>query len=348
MSKIRLMIVDGDLASRRRIGRALDVDDTLDVVGSSSLGTLALEKVGQLQPDVVILGLSSPGVQGLETLEQLHATRPDLPVFVVGHDARRGSPLLLEAISLGVVGYIVCPDSGITEPLQGELLRKIHELSPLSRRSVLPSRPTRDRPAPGTEAPPELIVIGSSTGGPDCLATVIESLPVDFPTPIVIVQHILEHFTLSLSERLHALRSIPVREAADGEAVRPGTAWLASWGVHVELRREGSVLRIRHSDGPLENSCRPSVDVLFCSAARVVGTRVIGVVLTGMGRDGLRGCRAIREAGGTVLVQDEATSVVWGMPGHVAEAGLAHKILPIGEIGPEIIRRTAGRKPIGR
>jgi len=163
----------------------------------------------------------------------------------------------------------------------------------------------------------------------------------------LIVQHMPAQFVGALSERLDALRSIPVREAVDGEVARPGTAWVAPGGVHLELAREKGALRVRLVDGPPENSCRPSVDVLFRSAAQALGGHVLGVVLTGMGFDGLRGCRAIREAGGTVLVQDEATSVVWGMPGNVAQAGLAQKVLPIGELGAEIVRLTMSA-PAGR
>ena len=183
-------------------------------------------------------------------------------------------------------------------------------------------------------------MIGSSTGGPNGLVEVIKALPPDFPAPVLIVQHMPAQFVGALSGRLDAQRTVPVREAVHGELARPGTAWVAPGGVHLEVAREKGALRMRLVDGLPENSCRPSADVLFRSAVRALGGRVLGVVLSGMGFDGLRGCRAIREAGGTVLVQDEATSVVWGMPGNVAEAGLAHKILPIGQVGREIVRMT--------
>ena len=186
----------------------------------------------------------------------------------------------------------------------------------------------------------EAVVIGVSTGGPAALTTLLAAFPPDLSVPTLIVQHMPPMFTRLLAERLAVQTALRVREGEDGATVRTEDAWLAPGNQHMEVLREAAAVRLRLQQGPPENSCRPSVDVLFRSAAAVYGSGVLAVVLTGMGQDGLRGCEAIRAAGGQVIVQDEATSVVWGMPGAVARAGLADKILPLEQLGPEIVRRV--------
>jgi two-component system chemotaxis response regulator CheB len=183
-------------------------------------------------------------------------------------------------------------------------------------------------------------VIGVSTGGPNALAELFRDLPGDLPVPLLIVQHMPPMFTRLLAERLTANSKVPVLEAGAGAVVRPGRALVAPGDFHMVVARDGLQVRAALSQGPPENSCRPAADPLFRSAARVYGERLLAVVLTGMGQDGLRGCEAVREAGGRVIVQDEATSVVWGMPGFVARAGLADKVLPLPQIAAEIVRRA--------
>jgi len=192
----------------------------------------------------------------------------------------------------------------------------------------------------------EVVAIGASTGGPNALAVLFPAFAADFPVPIVVVQHMPPVFTGRLAERLSSLSVVEMKEAENGAAVRPGRAWLAPGDFHVAVARDAEGVRLRTHQGPAENSCRPSADVLFRSVAEVYGAGVLAVVLTGMGRDGLRGCECIRAAGGQVLAQDAATSVVWGMPGVVARAGLADAVLPLGQLGPEIVRRVLkGRSP---
>ncbi|MFM8270961.1 MAG: CheB methylesterase domain-containing protein, partial [Gemmata sp.] len=202
-----------------------------------------------------------------------------------------------------------------------------------------PARPPEDRPdaAPGAV---EAVVIGVSTGGPNALAELFRDLPGDLPVPLLIVQHMPPMFTRLLAERLTANSKVPVLEAGAGAVVRPGRALVAPGDFHMVVARDGLQVRAALSQGPPENSCRPAADPLFRSAAKVYGERLLAVVLTGMGQDGLRGCEAVREAGGRVIVQDEATSVVWGMPGFVARAGLADKVLPLPQIAAEIVRRA--------
>ncbi|HZD39972.1 MAG TPA: CheB methylesterase domain-containing protein, partial [Terriglobales bacterium] len=195
----------------------------------------------------------------------------------------------------------------------------------------------------------EVVAIGVSTGGPNALNEIVSSLPRDFPVPVVIVQHMPPIFTRILADRLSARASMEVREGVEGGALRAGSVWIAPGNHHMEIGREGGIFRLKLNQGPPQNSCRPAVDVLFRSVAFHYGESALAVVLTGMGQDGLRGCEAIAQAGGQVLVQDEASSVVWGMPGFVARAGLAHRILALSQLGGEIIRRVEiGRsKPEG-
>ncbi|HWB12224.1 MAG TPA: CheB methylesterase domain-containing protein, partial [Pirellulales bacterium] len=190
----------------------------------------------------------------------------------------------------------------------------------------------------------DLLVIGCSTGGPNALAALIPELPADLPVPVLIVQHMPPVFTRSLSERLDAQSKIAVKEGAPGDVVEVGHAYLAPGDYHLEVERQSLRPVLRTHQGPPENSCRPAVDVLFRSAVQAYGAGVLGVVLTGMGQDGLRGCELIREAGGQVVVQDEATSIVWGMPGFVARAGLADRILPLEQIAGEIVRRVTAER----
>lgn len=215
--------------------------------------------------------------------------------------------------------------------------------------AVTPTPAARPLSVRGSAAPIQLgmggkleaVVIGVSTGGPNALAVVLPSIPADFPLPILIVQHMPPHFTRLLAERLSARTTMPVEEGVPGTVLAPGRMWIAPGNFHLVVEKDGSQVRLKTHQGPPENSCRPAVDVLFRSAAEVFGSRTLAVVLTGMGQDGLKGCEVIRAAGGQVIVQDEASSVVWGMPGYVAKAGLAQKVLPLDQIAPEIVRRVS-------
>jgi two-component system chemotaxis response regulator CheB len=192
---------------------------------------------------------------------------------------------------------------------------------------------------------PAIVAIGVSTGGPNALAAMLPALPGDLPVPVVIVQHMPPMFTRLLAERLHAQSKLKVVEGQAGMALQAGTVYIAPGDFHMEVQASGASVLVRLVQTPPENSCRPAVDVLFRSVARAYGPRVLAIILTGMGQDGLRGCETIHEAGGRVVVQDEATSIVWGMPGFVARAGLAEKVLPLDTIAAEIVRR-AGAPPV--
>jgi two-component system, chemotaxis family, protein-glutamate methylesterase/glutaminase len=214
------------------------------------------------------------------------------------------------------------------------ICRMPHLLNPVSK---LAARPTTAPP----QHPVQVVAIGVSTGGPDALEQVMSALPADFKVPVLIAQHMPPIFTAKLASRLSANSALPVRECVSGDAVVPGCAFLAPGDFHMILNREDGVVRLLTHQGPKENFCRPSVDVLFRSVAQVYGGSALAVVLTGMGQDGLKGCEMLREMGARIYVQDEATSVVWGMPGFVARAGLADKILPLDQIGAQIVRAAS-------
>jgi len=256
-------------------------------------------------------------------------------------------------LAFGAHDYVTKPShvnnvSEGSQRIREQLIPKVKALCGRRAGQALPAAPI---PAPALSRPaeraskPDIVAIGTSTGGPNALAEILPQIPGDFPLPILIVQHMPPVFTAFLAERLSASSRIPVKEALPRAEVRPGQAWIAPGDFHLTVLRDGAQVRLATIQIPPENSCRPSVDVLFRSVAEVYGPRSLAVVLTGMGQDGLRGCERIREAGGQIVVQDEASSVVWGMPGAVANAGIADRVLPLAEIAEEIIRKAGANRP---
>ncbi len=367
MGKIRVLIVDDAVVIRRLVSKVLAADPALEVVGTAASGRIALAKLPQLNPDLIILDVDMPEMNGLQTLAAIRQNYPRLPVLMFSTLTQRGAATTLEALSLGASDYVTKPANvgSVTAALEGirqDLIPKIKALCPRGSLGELASirPPLRVEqpvvPTPGHLPIPispqvvQVLVIGVSTGGPNALAELLPYLPADFPVPTLIVQHMPPLFIGLLAERLNARCAIKVSEAGAGDRLAARAAWLAPGNFHMALQREATEVVVRLHQGPEENSCRPAADVLFRSAAEVYGAGVLAVVLTGMGQDGLRGCEAIREVGGRVLVQDEATSVVWGMPGFVARAGLADRALPLDQLGPEIVRRVgirAGPKETG-
>jgi two-component system chemotaxis response regulator CheB len=301
-----------------------------------------------------------PEMDGLETLRQLRRTHPTLPVIMFSTLTERGATATLDALAAGASDYVTKPANvgSVTVAVQ----RVRDELLPRLKGLVRRTPPVAAAPAPvkkaapvvaalplrpaGPPAPVRILAIGVSTGGPNALAAVLPSLPATWPTPIVIVQHMPPMFTRLLAERLDAQCRVSVVEAADGMAIKPGVAYVAPGDFHMSVVPGADGMKVALSQGPPENSCRPAADVLFRSVARAYGRGALGLVLTGMGQDGLRGSEAIHEAGGRILAQDEASSVVWGMPGFVVRAGLAERTLPLAAIGPELTRLVAPR-PVG-
>ncbi len=374
-NKIRVLLVDDSAVIRRLLTDVLSGDPMLEIVGGAPNGRVALEQLSALKPDLVVLDVEMPEMDGLETLTEIRKRQPRLPVIMFSSLTERGAIVTLEALALGANDYVTKPSNSgnmiaALQRVREELIPRIktfcrHRLdaAPTAKAEERPSAfepfaasgPTTEllapAPAPLSTAVParprqrvEVVAVGVSTGGPNALAAILPQLPAQFPVPIVIVQHMPPLFTRLLAERLAAQSALSVAEGTEGEDLSPGQVRLAPGGSHMVLERRGTQARIRLHQGEPENSCRPAANVLFQSVAEIYRGGALAVILTGMGNDGLRGCEAIRKAGGQVLVQDEASSVVWGMPGCVARAGLADGQIALSRLAGEILNRVrAGR-----
>src|SRR5271166_328541 len=358
-SRARILIADDSAVMRSLLRAVVMSDATLEVAGTAANGEAALGAIETLRPDLVLLDVEMPVMDGLATLKRLRALGHRMPVIMCSSLTQRGARVTIEALSGGASDYVAKPagQSGreaATQTLTQELIPKIHALTrrshpavPVAARIPLlaPIAPFKAQPI---ESIPAALVIGVSTGGPAALDVLQPSLPADFPLPVLIVQHMPELFTKLFAERLNARCPLEVREAAEGEPVCSGSMYIARGNWHMEVlsgARIGHPPTLHLSQGQLENHCRPAADVLFRSAAAVYGAGVLAVVLTGMGADGTLGARIIRDHGGSVLAQDQASSAVWGMPGSVVNAGLAQKVLPLNAIAAEIVRLASRAQP---
>ena len=328
MSRIRVLVVDDSAVVRRLIIAALSEDPRIDVVGTASQGREALVRIQELAPDLVTLDVEMPEMDGLQTLAALRAQGRSLPVIMLSSHTERGAAATVDSLFHGAKDYVTKPhdlgsSAAAVQKLRSDLLPKIHALCP--------DPAGREKAAAAhsdSASRTGLVAIGASTGGPQALMDFFEALPAPLPVPAIVVQHMPALFTRALAERLSERVAHPVREAVHDEPLVPGGVWIAPGNRHLEVVRRGAELRVRLQDGPAENGCRPSVDVLFRSAARVLGSAAVAVVLTGMGHDGEQGAREIHAGGGVIFAQDELSSVVWGMPGSVVRAGLARTALP--------------------
>jgi len=357
MRNIRVLVVDDSVVVRKIVTDSISVDPEIDVVGVAANGKIALAKIPQLNPDILTLDIEMPEMDGLETLVEVRKIYPSLPIIMFSTLTERGGAKTLEALSLGATDYVTKPAnvgsvSIAMQRVRDELVPKIKAFCSVKAGLKLPSK-TKPEPvskaksivkkiftprvAPSSNTKIEIVAIGVSTGGPNALADLFPVFPEDFPVPIVIVQHMPPFFTKLLAERLSSKSNLMVEEGTAGQVLQPGKAWIAPGDFHMVLERNGTSIKTKTNQEPQENSCRPAVDVLFRSVADLFGPKVLSVVLTGMGQDGLIGCEYIKNAGGRVIVQDENSSVVWGMPGFVAKAGLAEKVLPLNQMGQEII-----------
>ncbi len=341
--KIRVLLADDSSFMRSLLHTALDPHPELEIVAACADGEEAVAAFDLLHPDVVILDINMPRMNGLEAVSALRGRDSRVPIIMCSILAGRGAPSTLEALARGATDFVAKPGSrlnvgeGITA-LSRDLFPKILALcateAPAAEPgAAIPAAPPPRRSVSGVA--PRLVVIGVSTGGPAALETLLPQLPGSFPLPILIVQHMPQEFTGVLAARLDSLCAVRVREAVSDARPEPGVVDIARGDWHLEIGRD---FRLRLHQSAPEQFCRPSVDVLFRSAAQACPGRLLGIVLTGMGSDGLAGCRAIHAAGGAVFVQDAATSVIWGMPGSVARAGLADKVLPLKAICGEMMR----------
>ncbi|MCA9062347.1 MAG: chemotaxis response regulator protein-glutamate methylesterase [Planctomycetaceae bacterium] len=388
-STIRVLMADDSSAVRRLVSETLASEHDIEVVGAARDGREAVTMFETNHPDVVLLDVEMPVMDGIAAVRQIRRTDRKTPILMFSSLTVRGGEATLDALSSGANDYVAKP-TGASHVQQAvayiktELIPKIRmwgaksvaNRGPAIRitRTTTPAASTPSTAAAGITAPAmgrlsvpgpqpsssgsasarrtpagpvEIIAIGSSTGGPNALADVIGKLPPGLNVPIVIVQHMPALFTRLLAERLDRLCPMRVREAEKGAVVHPGEIWLAPGDFHMVLKRVRNEVQIDLNQGPPENSCRPAVDVLFRSVADVYGGRSMAVVLTGMGKDGTEGARVMKDKGSYVVAQDEASSVVWGMPRAVAEAGLADRVVPLHEITTEIVTRSrmAARAP---
>jgi two-component system, chemotaxis family, protein-glutamate methylesterase/glutaminase len=348
-SRKRVLIVDDAVVVRKTLSDSIARDLDLEVAGTASNGRLGLAKFSALKPDIVLLDIEMPEMDGLETVRELRKIDPHIPIIMFSTLTERGAAVTLDALAAGASDYVTKPSNtdiaSTSDAVLKDLIPRIRALCRLPEISIpavakLPPVPVVARRV-SPLLPVQVVAIGVSTGGPDALARLMPTLPASLPVPVVIAQHMPAVFTSMLASRLAAKSPLPVRECSSGEALVPGTAFLAPGDFHMIVNQENSRVFLRTHQGPKENFCRPSVDVMFRSVAQVFGGRTLAVILTGMGQDGLKGCEMLHGLGARIYVQDEATSVVWGMPGFVARSGLADKVLPLAQIGSEIVRAIA-------
>ena len=351
--RIRVLVVDDSVVIRRLVTHALEHDPALEVVGAAANGAIALRRIPQVNPDVLTLDIEMPEMDGLETLRRGRREYPQLRVIMFSTLTERGAAVTLEALTLGADDYVAkASNEGSLDRsmarLREELIPKVKQFfhmpppngarpEPLPAPAAPPVR--RGTPVlPGTKTRPQVVVIGVSTGGPTALGAILPQLPAGFPLPVLVVQHMPPLFTRLLAERLHATCRLPVGEASQGAPLEAGKILIAPGDFHLKVAAHGAGARVFLDQSPPLNSCRPAVDALFASVGELYGGAAIAVILTGMGQDGLRGTEILRAQGASVLVQDEASSVVWGMPGAVVNAGLADRVLPLDQVVPEILR----------
>lgn len=346
---IRVMVVDDSVVVRGLVTRWIDEEPGLEAVARHANGRLAVEDVGRSAPDVIVLDIDMPVMDGLTALPLLLAARPQAKILIVSTLTKRNAEISFKALSLGALDYVPKPESNheITTSLEfrGEVVRKIKALGGVITRG----RPARLRPAfarrPFSIVAPRIIAVGSSTGGPEALnALLVPLVPMLGQAPVVIAQHMPPIFTTILAERLQRATGHEAREPADREPVKRGTIYVAPGDKHMTVEGTDATC-IRLNDGPPVNFCKPAVDPLFESVARAYGAAALGVVLTGMGQDGAKGACAIADAGGSIIAQDESSSVVWGMPGAAAASGVCAALLPPGEIGRVAAKLLQGVRP---
>jgi two-component system chemotaxis response regulator CheB len=374
---LRVMIVDDSVVIRGLISRWVGAEHDMEVAASLRTGLEAVNQLDRINPDVAVLDIEMPELDGISALPQLLAKKRDLVIIMASTLTRRNAEISFKALSLGAADYIPKPEStreaSAADIFHHDLIQKIRHLGArLRRKSAVASPPLAPAspapaprgpvarpaaPAPAVQAPPsgslttrpfssqapKVLLIGSSTGGPQALMALVTELgPVIDRFPVLITQHMPPTFTTILAEHLARSSRRPAAEAVDGETVKPGRIYLAPGGKHMRVARSGAETVIALDDGPAVNFCKPAVDPLFTSAIDIWHGNILSVILTGMGSDGMRGGKDIVAAGGSVIAQDEASSVVWGMPGAAANAGICAAILPLNQIGAKVNRLFAG------
>ncbi len=353
MTKTRVIVVDDSALVRGLLAEIINRQPDMQCIGAASDPLVAREMIRNLNPDVITLDVEMPRMDGIDFLSRLMRLRP-MPVVMVSTLTERGAEVTMKALELGAVDFVAKPKIGVADGLRqlGEdITDKIRTAARAQvRRLSAPAAPAAGAPvapaptALGRLSTEKILFIGASTGGTEATREVLVNLPADFPA-VMITQHMPPGFTRSYAARLDGLCRIRVKEASDGERVIPGHAYIAPGGLHLSVERSGANYIARVRDGEPVNRHKPSVEVLFDSAARVVGPNALGVMLTGMGADGARAMRTMRDAGSWNVCQDEASCVVFGMPREAIAHGAAHEVMPLARIAPALIERlrtTAG------
>lgn len=339
---IKVLIVDDSLVMRKAISRMLSKDPDIQIVGTAINGRDAIEKVETSKPDVVTMDVEMPVMDGLEALRQIMSKNP-IPVIILSALTKEGAEITMEALNLGACDYVTKDFANMANSLaakEAEIVAKVKNVAKNKVKFLLRKLDVTKKPIvldPDQKIKHEVLSIGASTGGPPALQHILSKLPKDFPVPVIIAQHMPKLFTQSFSQRLNAISQLHVKEAEENEQLVPGVALIVPGDTHVALRRKGKEVIVEFVNGT-QYIYRPSVDLLMSSTADVYQEQSIGVVLTGMGNDGLSGMRDMRSKNGYIIAQDEETCVVYGMPKAVITAKLADAILPIDKISEEIMR----------
>jgi two-component system chemotaxis response regulator CheB len=351
MAKTRVVVVDDSALVRSLLTEIINRQVDMECVGAAADPLVAREMIRNLNPDVITLDVEMPRMDGIDFLSKLMRLRP-MPVVMVSTLTERGADVTLRALELGAVDFVAKPKIGVADGLRllaeditdkvriaaKATIRKTHVPAPAPAGSPAAARPAAPVASIGRLSTEKIIFIGASTGGTEATKEVLINLPPDCPA-VVITQHMPPGFTKSYAARLDGLCKIRVAEARDGERILPGHAYIAPGGLHLSVERSGANYIARVQDGEPVNRHKPSVEVLFKSAARVVGPNALGIMLTGMGADGAKAMKELRDAGSYNYVQDEATCVVFGMPREAINAGAAHEVLPLTQIAPKLIER---------
>lgn len=378
----RVMLVDDSAVVRGLVTRWMQEDPEIEVAASVGNGAVAVREVGRTDIEVIVLDVEMPEMDGLTALPKILAAQPDVKVIMASTLTMRNADISLKALQAGAADYIAKPsamrDPSAVQEFQRDLLARVKTLGAVARRAArrragMPEGGSTAKAAPAAAAtpkaasgaaaasrslysgpitlrhaailPPKVLAIGSSTGGPQALFQVFGQLKNKIRIPILITQHMPPTFTTILAEHLTRIAGTPATEAIDGEPVEGGRIYIAPGNWHMTVQAEGTKKFIRLNQDPPENFCRPAVDPMLRSLARAYGGAVLAVILTGMGADGMKGGQILTEAGGTMIAQDEATSVVWGMPGAVASHGLCSAVLPLDRIASHIEKLTQGAVP---
>lgn len=345
---VRVLIVDDSKVTRAVIGKILqETAAQVKIVGYAEDGTSALKALDVCDPDIVILDLAMPSMDGLTALPLILKKKPEIRIIVCSAASAPGAEISLRAMSLGAMVCVAKP-AGTKNP------KAIAEFKSAIKQAVLGLYEAQAKPAERARAiapdlaafRPKLVAIGSSTGGPNALISMLKDLG-KVPVPIIITQHMMDMFIPILARQIEQETGIECVEVTEGMPVEVGRIYLATGGKHMVLKKSGQGVTITLDDGAAENFCKPSVDVMLRSAVEVYGGAIMTVILTGMGKDGLNGCEAVAKEGGRIVVQDQETSIVWGMPGSVANAGLASAILPVSGLARAVRNTLLDAMPRG-